>query len=874
MKFKLGAADPMLQTAMQETAGIQGIGALHGDVGIWARFDSVVMLTRSNWHTEPRSNRYHYATSFARHLPVLFVQPDLPEQGCQSEKTEIDNINILHVGQVFDREGASFLDRSIKKMGFKRPLLWIYNEDFLDYVSRVQHLFKIYHATEDCFVQNTEIRIIADHQVARVRNLLKIVDLVIAVSPNVADNYVKIGGYKGRVAVIPNGCDFEFWYSSGAYKYVPQGSNRPVAFYQGGINGRLDYQLIRTVMERLPDWDFWFCGRAEARSYDFETLLEYPNFVYHGELTVDKVAELAKRSSVGLIPMLDDPLIRASWPLKAFEYIACGLGVVSTEIDAMRSFPEAVKISRTPEEFTEAIRNFAPARTLESVIRRRLDLAREHSYSNRFQQLQDEITQVLQAREIAKRAFNMLILCDEKWNHVMTIKEHLSAFKRFSKNQCFFVPGTVNNEIQESNTFPDAWDLETFDVVVVHYAVRLSLEDYINPGIAKKLAEYGGLKVLFIQDEYDTTETARRWMEKIGFDAVFTCVPEESREDVYPRARFPGTEFVRTLTGYVPEDESIERFVLPMAKRHLRIAYRGRELPPLYGALGREKYLIGVDVRRLAEERGIPVDIDVTNNARIYGADWYKFIGSARATLGTESGSNIFDFSGELAELSRKLADRPYDEVYEKYFASHEGPVKMNQVSPKIFEAIRMRTALVLFEGEYSGVVKPGLHFILLKKDYSNIDDVFEKLEDVEYLKRLTTRAYDDVIEPGRYSYRQFIAEFDAYIDMRAPGLPRAEIISAPILRKMRGGQFEAIPHRSGWEFTLNSEILGGDFQSPRLKALIDVVFPARVERPADEETTAYETELVRNERESIVPDPAPTIIARVSRWLGRRLRG
>ena len=57
----------------------------------------------------------------------------------------------------------------------------------------------------------------------------------------------------------------------------------------------------------------------------------------------------------------------------------------------------------------------------------------------------------------------------------------------------------------------------------------------------------------------------------------------------------------------------------------------------------------------------------------------------------------------------------------------------MNQISPKIFEAIRLRTALILFDGSYSDVVKPDAHYIVLKKDYSNIDEVFERLEDIHF---------------------------------------------------------------------------------------------------------------------------------------------
>ena len=247
-------------------------------------------------------------------------------------------------------------------------------------------------------------------------------------------------------------------------------------------------------------------------------------------------------------------------------------------------------------------------------------------------------------------------------------------------------------------------DLDHFDAILVHYSVRVSLTDYLSVAVAKAVSAYDGPKLLFVQDEYEETETARRWIEQLGIDTVFTNVPLDEIEKVYPRRRFPDTRFVHTLTGYVPEDPAIEDFS-PLAERHMLIGYRGRRLPNHYGALGHDKWLIGKEMRRLAETRGLPVDIEVDDAKRIYGNDWYRFLGSCRATLGTESGANVFDFDGSLKALAGEK-DLSYAEFAAEHLAGREGEVRMNQVSPKIFEAIRLRTALILFEGEYSGVVE------------------------------------------------------------------------------------------------------------------------------------------------------------------------
>ena len=100
----------------------------------------------------------------------------------------------------------------------------------------------------------------------------------------------------------------------------------------------------------------------------------------------------------------------------------------------------------------------------------------------------------------------------------------------------------------------------------------------------------------------------------------------------------------------------------------------------------------------------------------------------------------------------------------------------MNQVSPKIFEAIRLRTALILFEGEYSGVVEAGRHYIPLARDFSNADEVFDRLNDLDFIEALTERAFREVISSERYSYRAFIQGVDAHIDSYGLARPRARL--------------------------------------------------------------------------------------------------
>ena len=363
----------------------------------------------------------------------------------------------------------------------------------------------------------------------------------------------------------------------------------------------------------------------------------------------------------------------------------------------------------------------------------------------------------------------VLFLYQPYWNHVKTVLHHLEAFHRFSRFDVSYAPS--NSKCR--------YRLEEFAAVVVHYTSRICHPGHIVRSWHNALRKYKGVKAVYLQDEYENVHLARQTLSDLAFDFVFTCVPDSEVEKVYPRRLFPNTTFINVLTGYVPLDvEEIPKGP-PMAERKTLIGYRGRNLGFWYGDLGQEKVDIGRRMKQVCEERSLPVDIGWEESDRIYGDDWFRFLGSCRATLATESGATIFDWDGTLREnVQKELKQRPqatYEEIKDRFLAGREGEVAMNQISPKLFEAIACGTGLVLYEGEYSGVLTCNKHYISLKKDFSNIDEVLAKVQDVELMTRMTRQAHADVVANGRYNYQSFVELFDRALQPRlAPRMTRA----------------------------------------------------------------------------------------------------
>jgi hypothetical protein len=375
----------------------------------------------------------------------------------------------------------------------------------------------------------------------------------------------------------------------------------------------------------------------------------------------------------------------------------------------------------------------------------------------------------------------LLVAYSNASNFVATTAEYLDCLSRYTEFEVRYVHVTHGATLD--------FDITQFDAVFQSYCARLPLDGFVSPDFIDKLKSFRGIKVLAVQDEYDDTNKLKAAVREIGYHLMLTNVPQSMLDRIYPQHLFPHTEFVSVLTGYVPEQLAIPgRSIRPLRDRPIHIGYRGRALSPRYGRLGFEKIEIGRRMRLICLERGIPSDIEWHEDRRIYGDAWYTFISSCRAVLGSESGSNIFDFDGEIAARYRDLAAARDGQVPYSDFRVYTDPIEaqyeMGQISPRMFEAAALRTPMILFTGRYSGLIVPGTHYIELKKDFSNVDAVFAQLDDLDGLERMAERTYDRLVGSREFSYRRFAGVIDKAIRRKAREIgvpfrgPRADYLS------------------------------------------------------------------------------------------------
>jgi hypothetical protein len=261
-------------------------------------------------------------------------------------------------------------------------------------------------------------------------------------------------------------------------------------------------------------------------------------------------------------------------------------------------------------------------------------------------------------------------------------------------------------------------------------------------------------KVALPQDEYDHAASMDEWLVELGVTSVYSCFGPDQWSTLYPQLLHRAT-FHETLTGFIDEAAAtaLAGRMVPHSQRPYDIVYRARNLPYWFGSHGQLKHRIAGVVESRAGDHGLRTDISTRLEDTIYGEGWLDFLMSGRAVIGAESGSSVLEKRGEIRRrISEILADRP-DLTFEEVDAQMPrgwDSYAFFAISPRHLEAVITKTAQVLVEGGYSGVLEPEEHYIPLRHDFSNLDEALDRLRDVGAVEAMAERAYRDVYLSGR----------------------------------------------------------------------------------------------------------------------------
>ncbi len=355
------------------------------------------------------------------------------------------------------------------------------------------------------------------------------------------------------------------------------------------------------------------------------------------------------------------------------------------------------------------------------------------------------------------RRLRILLLADDA-HPADAVRDHIRSIKQQSRHRV-----TVVNPIR----YRKGWVVRSldYDVVLIHYSICILFDYYLPTPVAAALVRFPGPKIQVIQDECRWIDRMTRRMVELGIDAVFSSLTSQNIPRVYHHEGMARVRFISGLPGYI-SDRLRKVDSAPLAERPFDLVYRGRPLPIWLGRFGQEKAEIGLQAVRMAERYGLKADCDTREDARVYGTKWHDLLTRGRAVLATEGGATVFDFDGTIeesvVEYRRRYPEAGDEEVWGAVVSPHEGNVVHKTITPRVFEAIMCRTALVMYPGGYRGILEPWEHYIPLERDGSNEAEVVRCLRDDAFLGQLTEQAYRRVADDPALQFATYVQALDA----------------------------------------------------------------------------------------------------------------
>jgi len=281
---------------------------------------------------------------------------------------------------VSERLALRSLKRMLRKLNFDQPVLWSYLPLFVKVFHELATGFKLFDAVDD-WRNHSSYSNQQDRLERNYKTISEKADLIFTVAKDLKILFDE----QPKVHWIPNGVDFDRW--QGRFDFPDDLKNKPgpIIGYVGVIQNRINIKLIKDIAEMNPDKSFIFVGMVwpEINKGEFA---KNKNVYFLGQKPYSDLPRYMTHFHVGIIPHKVDPFTKSMNPLKLYEYLACGIPVVSTPVAGMDMFPNEIKIASDSEYFSQQI-NEALETDSEPLRLERKKAVKPHSWPARVEEM-------------------------------------------------------------------------------------------------------------------------------------------------------------------------------------------------------------------------------------------------------------------------------------------------------------------------------------------------------------------------------------------------------------------------------------------------------------------------------------------------------
>ena len=390
--------------------------------------ENIICISSIDWDFIWQGHQEIMATFAKNNNRVLFIEntgvraptiKDLPRlkkrvknwlKGVRGIRKEAENLFVFspvviplpysRIARWFNRRLIlSTLKKWMEIVDFSDPIIWTFLPTgiTLDIIDSLNKKSVVYYCIADFakLVRNSK-------KIKRTeKQLLKKADVVFAQGAQLQD-YCK--RYNNNVSTFSFGVRFEaFEVQDVQSKEVPsdlKDIKHPIIGYIGGIHQHIDLELLERLAKENPAWSIVLIGPMQMNP---GSLKDIGNIFFLEEKSHMDLPKYIGRFNVCLIPYVLSEYTRTVYPTKLNEYLAMGKPVVSTDLPEIATFNkhynDIVMVGRNYQEFKDCIAK-AIGEDDQSLRMKRIEVARENSWTKRIEQMSQIIEKAIKERQL------------------------------------------------------------------------------------------------------------------------------------------------------------------------------------------------------------------------------------------------------------------------------------------------------------------------------------------------------------------------------------------------------------------------------------------------------------------------------------------
>jgi glycosyltransferase involved in cell wall biosynthesis len=302
-----------------------------------------------DWHMPLFQRPQQLAKSYSKKegYTVIYLTKNWNYDKVTNMESISDNLWVMHIG-VFPI--------LIKHINLSNKVIlsisWTQNKDYVDLVKGADLIYE--------YIDELEIFDKYDNQMVKVHTeLLKRANIVVCTASKL---YIKAMGIAKNPILSTNGGDYETFSQThnsalnSEIEKVIRGYKAVLGYY-GALASWFDYELVKSVARKRPDWTWVLIGMDYDGSLPKSKVTDMANVKYLGTQDYSVLPTFLKAFSVATIPFVINEITLSTSPVKLFEYMAGGKPILTSKMPECMKY-ESVRTYSNADEFVELTEQF------------------------------------------------------------------------------------------------------------------------------------------------------------------------------------------------------------------------------------------------------------------------------------------------------------------------------------------------------------------------------------------------------------------------------------------------------------------------------------------------------------------------------------